>query len=112
MHRLSRNHPGAPTITLQPGDDVTCTLNNNDILVPVSIAKADGAVTQLADGTWSISYEVVVTNTSATLPTTYSLTDTPAFDSSFTISRRDGRALPTSPTSRSRPAAPTRTRTS
>ncbi len=75
----------APTITLQPGDDVTCTLNNNDILVPVTVAKADGAVQQLADGDWSISYQVVVTNPSATLPTTYSLTDVPAFDSSFTI---------------------------
>ena len=75
----------APTITLSPGDNVTCTLNNNDILVPVTVAKADGAVQQLADGTWSISYEVVVTNGSPTLPTTYSLTDTPEFDSSFTI---------------------------
>ena len=31
----------------------------------MTVAKADGAVQQLADGTWSISYEVVVTNTSA-----------------------------------------------
>ncbi|HEX5859998.1 MAG TPA: hypothetical protein VFY91_17955 [Microbacterium sp.] len=75
----------APTITLKPGDDVTCTLNNNDVLVPVSVAKADGVVQQLPDGTWSISYQVVVTNGSETLPTTYSLTDAPAFDSSFTV---------------------------
>ncbi|GAA1982345.1 hypothetical protein [Microbacterium pumilum] len=75
----------APTVTLQAGDNVTCTLNNDDILVPVAVEKADGVVQQLADGTWSIAYEVVVTNTSATLPTSYSLTDTPDFDSSFTI---------------------------
>ena len=55
----------APTLTLAPGDNVTCTLNNDDILVPVSVEKADGVVQQLADGTWSIAYEVVVTNTSA-----------------------------------------------
>ncbi|HTH05164.1 MAG TPA: hypothetical protein VL916_04810, partial [Ilumatobacteraceae bacterium] len=76
---------GNPTLTLAPGDDVTCTLNNNDVLVPVTVEKADGVVQQLASGDWSISYEVVVTNTSPTLATTFSLTDTPAFDSSFTI---------------------------
>ena len=56
--------------------------------------KADGAVQQLADGTWSIAYEVVVTNASPTLPTTYSLTDVPEFDSSFTILTQGGRATP------------------
>ena len=75
----------APTLTLKPGDNVTCTLNNDDILVPVTVEKADGVVEQLDGGVWSISYQVVVTNTSPTLPTTYSLTDTPEFDSSFTI---------------------------
>ncbi|MEU1971682.1 hypothetical protein ABZ477_08490 [Microbacterium sp. NPDC019599] len=76
---------GSPTLTLAPGDDVTCTLNNNDILVPVTVAKSDGTVEQLADGTWRIEYEVVVTNGSPTLATTYSLTDTPEFDSSFSV---------------------------
>ena len=74
-----------PTLTLAPGDNVTCTLHNDDVVVPVTIAKADGVVSQAAGGIWTISYQVVVTNTSATLPTSFSLTDTPAFDSSFTI---------------------------
>ncbi|GAA1943964.1 LPXTG cell wall anchor domain-containing protein [Microbacterium deminutum] len=75
----------APTLTLAPGENVRCTLNNDDILVPVTIVKSDGVVQQLANGDWSISYDVTVTNTSATLPTTFSLTDVPTFDSSFTI---------------------------
>ena len=64
---------------------MTCTLNNNDILVPVEVEKSDGVVQQLANGDWSIAYAVTVTNTSPTLATSYSLTDTPTFDSSFTI---------------------------
>ena len=47
---LSEPTPASPTLTLAPGDDVTCTLNNDDILVPVTIAKADGVVSQVADG--------------------------------------------------------------
>ena len=48
---------------------------------------------QLADGTWSIAYEVVVTNTSATLPTTL-LADRRARRSTRVSpsSRRGGRA--------------------
>jgi len=75
----------APELTLQPGDEVTCTLTNDDVIVPVSIAKSDGTVQQGADGVWTIRYTVVVTNTSTTLPSSYSLTDTPAFASSFTV---------------------------
>ena len=65
VHGLPRHHAGSADTHAGAGDNVTCTLNNDDILVPVSIAKADGAVQQLADGTWSISYQVIVTNTSA-----------------------------------------------
>ena len=75
----------APELTLQPGDDVTCTLTNNDVVVPVTVAKADGTASQGADGVWTIRYTVVVTNSSATLPTSYSLTDVPGFDESFTV---------------------------
>lgn len=74
-----------PTLELEPGDNVTCTLNNDDILVPVTVEKSDGTVEQLADGTWRLTYQVVVTNGSPTLATRYSLTDTPAFDASFTV---------------------------
>ena len=77
--------PASPTLTLAPGDAVTCTLNNDDILIPVAVVKSDGVVQQLANGDWSIAYTVTVTNTSPTLATSYSLTDTPTFDSSFTI---------------------------
>ena len=59
----------APTLTLAPGDDVTCTLTNDDVIVPVTVDKADGAAEQAADGTWTIRYTVVVTNSSTTLPT-------------------------------------------
>ncbi|TDN90595.1 VWA domain-containing protein [Microbacterium sp. BK668] len=76
---------GNPTITLAPGDDVTCTLVNDDILIPVTVEKSDGTVEQLADGTWRITYEVVVANGSPTLATRFSLTDTPQFDTSFTV---------------------------
>ncbi|TXK15967.1 DUF11 domain-containing protein [Microbacterium wangchenii] len=75
----------APELTLQPGDAVTCTLTNDDVIVPVTIEKSDGAVAQAAGGVWTIRYPVVVTNTSSTLPTTYSLTDVPGFDASFTV---------------------------
>ena len=75
----------APTLTLAPGEDVTCTFTNNDVPRPVVVEKSDATVTQLADFTWQVDYTVTVTNPSASLPATYSLTDTPDFESSFTV---------------------------
>ncbi|MEP9383076.1 SpaA isopeptide-forming pilin-related protein [Nocardioides cheoyonin] len=51
----------------------------------VTVAKSDASVTQLADFTWQVDYRVTVRNASAVASTTYTLTDHPSFDSSFSI---------------------------
>ncbi|MCR2802229.1 SpaA isopeptide-forming pilin-related protein [Microbacterium sp. zg-Y818] len=43
----------------------------------VTVDKSDGAAQQLPDGQWQIDYVVTVTNTSDTVATVYTLTDTP-----------------------------------
>ena len=54
------------------------------VVAPVEIDKSDGSVTQLGEGLWRIDYLVTVTNTGL-VPTTYTLTDAPAFDTAFAI---------------------------
>ncbi|MCR2763233.1 SpaA isopeptide-forming pilin-related protein [Microbacterium sp. zg.B48] len=54
------------------------------VVAPVEIEKSDGTVTELGAGRWRIEYVVTVTNTGL-VPTTYTLTDAPEFDTAFTI---------------------------
>ncbi len=51
----------------------------------VRVVKDDGTATQLADGTWQITYNIHVTNLHSTIPTTFTLTDEPDFDVSFDV---------------------------
>jgi hypothetical protein len=44
-----------------------------------------GSTTQQPDGTWTITYDVAVTNTDAGSPTQYDLTDTLAFGTGITV---------------------------
>ncbi|WP_318354384.1 MULTISPECIES: VWA domain-containing protein [Microbacterium] len=62
-------------------DDTGCV---SIVQPPVEVFKADGVVTQLADGTWQIDYAIEVQNTSATTATVYTLTDTPDLGDGFT----------------------------
>ena len=54
------------------------------VVVPVVLEKSDGTVTPLGEGQWRIDYLVTVTNPGL-LPTTYTLTDAPQFDTAFAI---------------------------
>jgi len=54
------------------------------VVVPVELEKSDGTVTELGEGRWRIDYLVTVTNPGL-LPTTYTLTDAPQFDTAFAI---------------------------
>ncbi|WP_203582286.1 prealbumin-like fold domain-containing protein [Microbacterium hibisci] len=60
------------------------------VLPPVQVFKADGVVTQLADGTWQIDYEIEVQNTSETTRTVYTLTDAPDLGAGFTAAPGSG----------------------
>ncbi|MBN9177720.1 MAG: DUF11 domain-containing protein [Microbacterium sp.] len=51
----------------------------------VSIVKSDATVAQLAGGVWDLTYQVSVTNESATASASYSLGDTPQFDPLFDV---------------------------
>lgn len=62
-------------------DDTGCSGGETP---PVTVDKSDGAVQQLADGTWQIDYNVVVKNTSSTYATVYTLTDLPDLGVGFT----------------------------
>jgi hypothetical protein len=54
------------------------------VVAPVEIEKSDGTVTERGEGRWRIEYVVTVTNIGL-VPTTYTLTDAPEFDTAFTI---------------------------
>lgn len=51
----------------------------------VSIVKSDATVAQGADGVWDLTYQVSVTNESATASASYSIGDTPQFDPLFDV---------------------------
>lgn len=69
-------------------DDTGCV---TIVLPPVSIVKSDaGAVTQVSLTTWEIVYDVTVRNTSDTAATVYTLTDTPAPGTGWTLDAASG----------------------
>ncbi|QEO13602.1 VWA domain-containing protein [Agromyces intestinalis] len=63
-------------ITLQPGDDVTCTITNTAKPATYTFDKQVLSTVQNPDGTWTIVYAIDVVNTSKVSPTVYDLTDT------------------------------------
>ncbi|QIG38593.1 DUF11 domain-containing protein [Microbacterium sp. 4R-513] len=70
----------AGSVTLQLAQDVTCRIVNNDENASGTITKdvVPGYPVQNADGTWTIRYDIKVTNGSAFSTYTYNLAD--AFD--------------------------------
>ena len=68
----------------------------------VSIVKSDATVAQGTDGVWDLTYQVSVTNESATASASYSLTDTPQFDPLFQVTVP---ATPWTPTGGGTPVA-------
>ncbi|WIM16447.1 MULTISPECIES: SpaA isopeptide-forming pilin-related protein [unclassified Microbacterium] len=67
----------AGVVRLSLGVDVTCEIVNTAIRAEGTIDKqvTDGSPVQNADGTWTISYDIVVTNNSDTSTFIYSLAD-------------------------------------
>ncbi|WP_442879119.1 hypothetical protein [Agromyces sp. CCNWLW203] len=63
------------TATLDPGDDVTCTIVNTAEPATYLFEKEVAGVVQEDDGTWTIDYTVTVTNESNVSPVTYDLVD-------------------------------------
>lgn len=65
-------------------DDVVCQITNSPIATTPQIVKSVAPVVQNADGTWTITYTVKVTNPSLYSPITYNLSDTLAFGGTIT----------------------------
>lgn len=63
------------TATLEPGDDVTCTIVNTAQPASYVFDKEVSGAVQNDDGTWTIDYTLTVTNESAVSPVTYDLVD-------------------------------------
>ena len=76
----------AATNSVSGGDgaDITCTITNT--YRPVATAtKTVSSTVENDDGSWTITYDLVVTNPDTDLAATYSLSDTPAFGTGMTI---------------------------
>ncbi|MDZ8201117.1 DUF5979 domain-containing protein [Microbacterium sp. SSW1-59] len=73
-------------ITLSVGDDVTCEITNTAVPAEGTVGKSlvTGSPVQNADGTWTIVYEVSVTNESTTSTFFYDLTDELRFGAGIT----------------------------
>ncbi len=72
-------------VKLPLGADVTCAITNTAMPSSGTVVKSVQSATQLADGTWEIVYDVVVTNTSAATTLTYDLTDTLRFGAGIDV---------------------------
>ena len=74
----------AASVTPADGADVTCTITNT--YRPVATAtKTVSSTVENDDGSWTITYDLVVTNPDSVLAATYSLSDTPGFGTGITI---------------------------
>lgn len=71
------------SLVLSRGDVVACTYTNVAIPPQLALDKTVESVRQGADLAWTVSYLVTASNT-GTVPTTYSLTDTPALGAGLT----------------------------
>ena len=74
----------AGSVTPADGADVTCTITNT--FRPVATAtKTVASTVENDNGSWTITYDLVVTNPDSVLAATYSLSDTPDFGTGMTI---------------------------
>ena len=72
------------SVTPADGADVTCTITNT--YQPVATAtKTVASTVENDNGSWTITYDLVVTNPDTALAATYSLSDTPDFGTGMTI---------------------------
>ncbi|QDZ15003.1 VWA domain-containing protein [Humibacter ginsenosidimutans] len=77
---------GTATLSaLNPGQVVTCTIENDAVQQGVTIDKTVHSTTQNADGSWTIVYDITVTNASTYVATAYDLTDSLSFGTGITV---------------------------
>jgi uncharacterized repeat protein (TIGR01451 family) len=76
--------PGTNSVAIALGDNVTCTITNTWNPIPTA-SKTVASTVQNADGSWTITYNLVVTNPDGDLSAVYSLSDTPGFGTGITI---------------------------
>jgi hypothetical protein len=72
------------SVTLALGQSATCTIINKAIPPTITFTKRVVSVTQQTNGTWTVVYEVVVSNTGA-VNGVYALTDTLRFGTGITV---------------------------
>ncbi|MGW9168963.1 hypothetical protein [Agromyces sp. NPDC055658] len=77
--------PGAAVPALGAGDEVSCTVTNTLKPITPSITKTAAVPVPNADGSWTVTYDVVVTNPSAFQPLGYILSDELHFGSDVTV---------------------------
>ncbi|MFE6963863.1 hypothetical protein ACFVAJ_02040 [Agromyces sp. NPDC057679] len=77
--------PGPNVAALGAGDAVECTVTNTLKPFTPSISKTAAVPTPNADGSWTIAYDIVVTNPSAFQPLDYILSDQLDFGSEVTV---------------------------
>lgn len=77
--------PGPNVAALGAGDAVECTVTNTLKPFTPSITKTAAVPTPNGDGSWTIAYDIVVTNPSAFQPLDYILSDQLDFGSEVTV---------------------------
>lgn len=77
--------PGPSVAALGAGDEVECVVTNTLKPFTPSIEKTAAVPTPNADGSWTIAYDIVVTNPSAFQPLDYVLSDELDFGSEVTV---------------------------
>ncbi|GAA1942948.1 VWA domain-containing protein [Agromyces allii] len=90
---------GGPLLpALAPGDQAACVVTNTLKPVVPTITKTAAIPTPNANGSWTVGYDIVVTNPSNFLDLTYSLTDQLKFGSNVTVNSASyQRTLPAPP---------------
>lgn len=77
--------PGPNVPALGAGDEVECVVTNTLKPITPSITKTAAVPTPNADGSWTVAYDIVVTNPSAFQPIDYILSDRLDFGSEVTV---------------------------
>jgi Prealbumin-like fold domain len=72
------------TVTLALDQDATCTIKNTAIPPTITFTKSVASVMQQADGTWTVTYQIVARNT-GNVNGVYSLQDTLRFGTGISI---------------------------
>ncbi|GAA1515107.1 cytoskeletal protein RodZ [Agromyces terreus] len=77
--------PGPSAAALSPGDQLDCVVTNTLKPFTPNITKTAAIPTSNSDGTWTIGYDIVVTNPSTFQDLTYSLSDQLDFGGDVTV---------------------------